>query len=107
MEDMIMEKEDAFITMFDVKDFNVVGLKGHEKVSKNGNISLFPNPNNGNFMISLKEMPKQKISITILNILGQKVFDKPNFILENDEVDINTEGLSRGMYFLSLAEGNN
>jgi len=66
-----------------------------------GNISVFPNPNNGKFIIN-SSIPLS--SIEIYNTLGEKIESK--FILTlktSHEVDI--QGIDEGIYILKIYDG--
>ncbi len=80
-------------------------------ISENQNdnaIAIYPNPSNGNFMIEwVNGLPSEKISIEVLNTLGQKVFSSeeeiftPSFIKE-----ISLKNISAGIYFLEIKSEN-
>jgi Secretion system C-terminal sorting domain len=71
------------------------------------NISIFPNPNNGSFTISLGGDPSEKeISVQLINTVGQ--------IVHSDQIDtkdanglypIQFNQLTDGVYFLQLSSG--
>ncbi len=58
-------------------------------------ITLFPNPNMGQFSINL---PEEDCEITILNSLGQQVYSQQAKGL----ITLNLEGLDSGMYFVTV-----
>jgi hypothetical protein len=58
-------------------------------------ITLFPNPNMGQFSINL---PEEDCEITILNSLGQQVYSQQAKGLTT----LNLEGLDSGMYFVTV-----
>ena len=58
-------------------------------------ITLFPNPNTGQFSINL---PEEDCEITILNSLGQQVYSQQAKGLTT----LNLEGLDSGMYFVTV-----
>jgi hypothetical protein len=98
---------DAFITMFDVSNFVAVGIKEEsKKVDLTSNISLYPNPNNGIFTLQFKEQPIGRLSLNIVNILGQKVYELNNTRFETNELKIHLENLTKGIYFITVSENN-
>ena len=98
---------DAFITMFDVSNFVAVGIKEEgKKVDLTSNISLYPNPNNGIFTLQFKEQPTGRLSLNIVNILGQKVYELNNTKFETNEFKVDLENLTKGIYFITVTENN-
>ena len=69
---------------------------GIEEMNGNANnISIYPNPNNGEFNISSKE----DVSLQIINELGQVVMEL-NLNTGNNHL-VNVKGLSEGIYIIS------
>jgi hypothetical protein len=61
-------------------------------------LNIFPNPNQGNFNINLGEAYNEA-SVEIKNTLGQTLYTLNNLQAENN---IRLEGLSTGLYFVTL-----
>ena len=59
------------------------------------NISLYPNPNNGSFSLSL---PEEECDITVFNSLGQVMHHS----LGNGLTTLNLNDLDKGMYFVTV-----
>jgi aminopeptidase N len=68
------------------------------------NINIFPNPNSGNFKVTLPENFTGQISI--FNISGNKVFEQ-NLENKNSTLALNLESLSNGLYVLQLTDDKN
>ncbi|PCJ65620.1 MAG: hypothetical protein COA58_09450 [Bacteroidetes bacterium] len=68
-----------------------------------GSISLYPNPNSGQFTIDL---PKQdsKYSVVITNVTGQVVYTNNTFTSRNNTVQLD---VPVGMYFVKITDANN
>jgi len=73
-------------------------------------LKVYPNPNNGIFMISLKlaTQGESKIKVFVMNSLGQMVYNKQfvsgnEYILETIELD---KSLPQGIYSLQIMIGN-
>ncbi|MDR2009869.1 MAG: T9SS type A sorting domain-containing protein [Bacteroidales bacterium] len=65
------------------------------------NITIFPNPNNGNFLINTENTFKGNINI--YNIYGQMVFQKKYDDYSNN-IKIETNNLKPGLYILELRD---
>jgi len=61
-------------------------------------LTAYPNPNNGTFTVSLHSPIDEKVSVTITNMLGQKVDECAEFT--NKPVSIEVEA-PPGMYFIN------
>ena len=72
-------------------------------------ISLFPNPNDGNFTISgdLQGLGSEVLSVAVINPLGQVVYSKDAMLIAGTlNEKINTGNLPSGIYMLQVsAEG--
>ncbi len=67
------------------------------------NFKIYPNPNNGNFII--QNIPPNAKHLNIYNCLGQEIY---NYNIENssqNEIQFNLHA-KRGIYFLQILDGN-
>ena len=72
------------------------------KVSdENLNISVVPNPNNGNFNVTIHGGDKNTL-VTLSNTLGQVVYQRAEEITNTYSQDLNLGYLSKGVYYLSV-----
>ena len=65
------------------------------------NLSIYPNPSDGNFIISSKDNFLENSNLEIYDILGKQVFSRK---LNNKETNINVEHLSKGIYIAKLTK---
>ena len=65
------------------------------------NIAVYPNPNNGKFIIELPEISQTKIKIEIVSLTGQIVAEVLTNNIRN-EFDISEFG--KGIYFVRITE---
>jgi hypothetical protein len=68
--------------------------------NSNGSINVYPNPNNGLFVLELTTVSK----VTVTNALGQVVISE-TFEAGKHSLDINNE--TTGVYFVKVMENNN
>ncbi len=76
-----------------------------ESINENkifGNISVNPNPNNGNFQLSLEEVQGGLYTVSIINSIGQSMYKKPISVNGNYTSNIALENLDSGYYLLEL-----
>lgn len=76
--------------------------EGIENVSKSNGITIFPNPNHGNFDVTIAD-PKSDISIAIYNVLGDviKIIDT-NPLTAKYSIDLN---VANGIYLVKVTNG--
>jgi len=65
--------------------------------------ALFPNPSNKFINIAIENLTKENVIFQFINSLG-KVVKKGSFKKEN--IQVNIENLSKGIYFVQLKKGN-
>ncbi len=67
-------------------------------------VNVFPNPNNGNFVISLKSTEMKVLDISVMNSLGQKVFEERGISTGNTLLkNIDLTFLTKGFYTLGIS----
>ena len=70
-------------------------------------LSIFPNPSNGNFTISLKNYQSSKqVDIAVYNLLGQKVKTLNAEGTVNNSINVNSLGLEKGLYMVEVRSGS-
>ena len=72
------------------------------KIEKKESVFVFPNPTKNKINISFNE--SNQFSIDISDTQGKNIFSK-SFINEND-LSINTENFSKGIYFITITSDN-
>ena len=79
---------------------NGVGI--NETVAFKNNMSVYPNPNNGSFTVSIELDKATDIEITVYNIVGQKVHYKKAENTANGTYKIDLTNQTNGIYFIQL-----
>lgn len=70
-------------------------------------ISLFPNPSTNASVLTITSAQPSKATVEVYNTLGEKVLSVFDGTLQQGEnrLNINTEGLAAGSYFVRISEG--
>lgn len=98
---------DGFISRFGLANIPVVGIE--ESSFGSSNISVYPNPGNGQFNLSIRmEKPAKTITIDIYNLVGQKlhsetIINPAQYLYRLIELSY----LSSGMYILNVKIDDN
>ncbi len=95
---------DGFTSMFDVTEFKIVGINEYSKTEKYNGVSLFPNPNNGIFSVKFTEQPQETYNLSVINVMGQTVYQKQNVKPEGDLLNIDLGNLSKGIYLINISD---
>jgi hypothetical protein len=94
----------------DEKDGNRFGNFDNEgqgiTVTENIVANLFPNPNNGSFVLSYDIKKETDVKLIMTDIAGRLVY-KTSLDILNDLKQINTSDLQSGIYFVQLVNQNN
>jgi hypothetical protein len=81
------------INMPDAIDNPVIDILG---------ISIYPNPNDGLFRISIESEADEELTVQIINNLGQFVFVRKMTAIELNNEFIDVQDLSRGLYLMLI-----
>ena len=92
--------------MIDPKLWILSKTKTSAKVSVStipNEIKVFPNPAPTELRISIKNPTEKKISIQLLNMLGQKLYQKEKELAANDKIiEVPVVGFPKGVYWLRV-----
>jgi hypothetical protein len=79
-----------------------------ENVKNLSDFSIFPNPAKESAVINLNSAKAMQSSLSVYNALGEVVVQKDLSLLEGkNKIELNTENLKSGIYFVSIANGSN
>ncbi len=76
---------------------------GINEVEIDGNVNIYPNPNNGNFEITMEDVKAGRYDIVVRNVVGQTVYTNAVSVNGNFRTDINISEINKGVYFLELS----
>ena len=76
--------------------------------SNENSIKIYPNPNNGKFLIECIGIKNTEVNLAIYNLIGQNVYSEKINKLFNEKInkELNLNDLPKGVYYLKLEFGN-
>jgi hypothetical protein len=77
---------------------------GLNEFGMNASMSIFPNPNNGEFTISFADMNTENVSVQIINSLGQVISTSK---VNNNKVNADISSAGPGVYMIQITDGKN
>ncbi|MCW3083837.1 MAG: Lysyl endopeptidase [Bacteroidetes bacterium] len=78
----------------------------NENADLNSSVSVYPNPNNGQFNVSINMAKAKNVTIKVMNILGEVVSTKSLENVSNNVCNIDLTGQAKGMYFVEITADN-
>ncbi|MCW8896743.1 MAG: T9SS type A sorting domain-containing protein, partial [Flavobacteriales bacterium] len=94
--------ENFFTTQTPMVRLNFDAGNSVEELSNNTSFSVFPNPSNGDFNISLNSQNAEMLTLTVNNIVGQTVMTKQVRVAGQTNETISLAGFDKGVYFLTI-----
>jgi len=70
-----------------------------------GNFSIFPNPNKGQFTVSLNSSSSEHVMITVYDIRGRKIYDNRFEYSSNFNQSIDLNSVQSGIYLVKVSDG--
>lgn len=75
-----------------------------ELLKSDFDFNIFPNPNDGNFSLTLPKSIGYPYSFEIINSFGAIIYKAEH--LNTNEINVNQTGLSKGIYYVRMKSGN-
>jgi hypothetical protein len=66
------------------------------------NVSIYPNPSNGEFTIATNDLASDKVSVSILTVAGQLVYNEVYSTSSTSQKQININNQPKGVYFVQI-----
>jgi hypothetical protein len=100
----ITDRRSAFSTPINFTTLTI--REGVETANAAGALGIYPNPNNGNFMVRLVSESASNGTIRLFDLAGKAVFAQPVAVTAGEnELPIAIEGFAPGIYLLEFMQG--
>lgn len=66
------------------------------------NVSIYPNPSTGEFTVSVNDLNADKVTVSILTLAGQVVYNETFNATSNSKKQININNQPKGVYFVQI-----
>ena len=90
--------------VFPIMCGTALGIEHNELGS---NITLFPNPSNGQFNFAVALAEPTNLNFTVINMLGQVVYTKSVNNVLNTKLNVDLSNLAKGVYYANIMDSNN
>jgi hypothetical protein len=96
--------EDQTMIQVTVVDYSTVGIK--KNTADNIVMNIAPNPSRGAFQLSMSGIKTNYATITIVNVVGQIIYDKETEVLNGTiKTELHLESAHEGVYFIKTLAG--
>lgn len=76
---------------------------GVSDLDEQWSVRVFPNPSEGNFVLTLNAYSSQPVDVRIYNSLGSQVYALPGIVVNGSKaIDVNLGSVPEGIYFISV-----
>lgn len=84
----------------------IVGGTGFEEISLEEAVRLFPNPNNGEFKLSINFLTEQNVEVSLYNTIGEQLEVRTLNNTSSTVIDFNLSSKAGGFYFVNIKTDN-
>lgn len=96
---------EAGFDLFMVVDSSNLPTSVNDIYSAENTLKIYPNPNQGTFVIDWQDKSPRFAAVRIYNMAGQNVWEQYFGNLQSNKVNINSNELSSGVYLLEVFDG--
>jgi len=90
-----------------LNDFRLSNIEDEPYIADVSNIQIYPNPNNGNFIIEINGPVDDQVYIDLISVSGNIIFSKEfNNVQSPIFTDINLDDAYRGIYLVRITTNN-
>lgn len=102
---MVKARENIFYAV-NKKDFKITADLSTEEFEMADNLSVYPNPNNGDFYLKLGIIESPIVEVQIFNLEGRRVYENSFQASNSFEQNIQMNQVQSGLYILRVRNGN-
>jgi hypothetical protein len=70
-----------------------------------GGMSIYPNPNSGNFKVRVQDVSSGNLVVQIYDLTGRQVYYETDIEEKSGEIEVSANRLASGIYTLSVKSG--
>lgn len=86
---------------------NAFPVNTETSLSNFGTVNIYPNPSQSDFIIDFDLENVQMVQGQVFDLLGRQVLQLPKQRIQNEQIQLNTNALNKGLYLLHLKIGAN
>lgn len=105
----VLHEEDLMLSLYETQGYtiHVDALTSNTELTSIGQLSVYPNPVNTELLVNFSVTESTQLSIEVYDLLGRAVttVEQNNFGTGNHKVSVDVSGLTNGIYFISLTDG--
>jgi hypothetical protein len=81
-------------------------ISGVVEAGIEGDITLFPNPNNGEFQLNLDNVENGVYNVSVKNIIGQNIYQNVISVTGSYNANVKLANMQNGIYFMEISNEN-
>ncbi len=87
-------------------NLEIIGLEEEDAREANYGFEVYPNPNNGQFIVRMSSDKAVNYDLSVRNMVGQNVFTRNLNVYGNQIENLDLSNLDKGVYFVTLENSN-